>query len=307
MATRDPDRDEATRGQRWKARRARQDRAARVAAGCFAVAILAAFALLVVYIAGGDTQIEGLLLFAAFGLIGAGLGLWVKRIIGKRVVVEQRYSMHSPADARDEFERAYEESLGEAVVGGRRRFLFRLLAGAGGALGLALLVPLRSLGPSPQGLFNTAWARGVRLIDVNEELIIADNIEADEVRTVFPEGFVDDAQAQAILVGTRPGRLDPGSLAQPTVGDIVVYSKICTHAGCPVGLYRARPGELLCPCHQSTFDVNAGAEVLSGPAGRPLPQLPIGVNEDGELIALGDFEEPVGPSFWNMYQEPTGA
>jgi ubiquinol-cytochrome c reductase iron-sulfur subunit len=293
--------DAPTRGQQWREQRERQDRAARLAAACFLVAILAAIGLFVVYVRGGQVQLEGILLFVAFGAVGLGLGVWVKRIVGPRQVVEDRYSMRSPQEARDEFERAYEESLGEATMGGRRRFLIRLLAGAGASLGLALVVPLRSLGPSPgESMFVTEWAEGVRLVDTDGNPITAASMGADEVRTVFPEGAEGDAKAQALVIGTRPGQLDVAALPGPTVEDIVCYSKVCTHAGCPVGLYRAAVGELICPCHQSTFDVNDGARVLSGPTGRPLPQLPLGVDDEGYLIALGDFNEPVGPSFWNL-------
>jgi ubiquinol-cytochrome c reductase iron-sulfur subunit len=296
-----PDRDGPTRGQRWREQRERQDRAARLAAICFLVAILAAIGLFVVYVRGGQVQLEGLLLFIAFGAVGLGIGIWVKRIVGPRQIVEDRYEMRSPQEARDEFERAYEESLGEVTLGGRRRFLLRLLAGAGASLGLALVVPLRSLGPAPGGsMFVTPWMEGVRLVDADGRPIAAASMRADEVRTVFPEGDVGDAKAQALLIGTRPDRLDVDALPGPTVEDIVCYSKVCTHAGCPVGLYRAAVGELICPCHQSTFDVNDGARVLSGPTGRPLPQLPLGVDDEGYLIALGDFNEPVGPSFWNL-------
>jgi ubiquinol-cytochrome c reductase iron-sulfur subunit len=298
-----PRRDQAarTQGERWKQQREREDKAARLAAVCFVVAILAAFGLFVVYVLGGQVQLEGTLLFIAFGAVGLGMGIWVKRIVGPRQVVEDRYTLRSPQEARDEFERAYEESLGEASVGGRRRFLIRLLAGAGASLGLALVVPLRSLGPAPGGsMFVTAWREGVRLVDADGNAISAASMAADEVRTVFPEDAVGDAKAQALLIGTRPDQLDVGALPGPTVDDLVCYSKVCTHAGCPVGLYRAAVGELICPCHQSTFDVNDGARVLSGPTGRPLPHLPLGVDDEGFLVALGDFNEPVGPSFWNL-------
>jgi ubiquinol-cytochrome c reductase iron-sulfur subunit len=293
-----------TQGERWKQQREREDRAARLAAICFVVAILAAVGLFVVYVLGGQVQLEGALLFIAFGAVGLGLGIWVKRIVGPRQVVEDRYTLRSPQEARDEFERAYEESLGEASVGGRRRFLIRLLAGAGASLGLALVVPLRSLGPAPGGsMFVTEWREGVRLVDADGNAIAADSMAADEVRTVFPEDAVGDAKAQALLIGTRPDQLDVAALPGPTVDDLVCYSKVCTHAGCPVGLYRAAVGELICPCHQSTFDVNDGARVLSGPTGRPLPHLPLGVDDEGFLVALGDFNEPVGPSFWNLTHE----
>jgi ubiquinol-cytochrome c reductase iron-sulfur subunit len=290
-----------TRGQQWREQRERQDRGGRLAAICFLVAILAAIGLFVVYVQGGQVQLEGTLLFVAFGAVGLGLAIWVKRIVGPRQIVEARDTMRSSQAARDEFERAYQESLGEVAAGGRRRFLIRLLAGAGASLGLALVVPLRSLGPAPGGsMFVTAWGEGVRLVDADGNAIAAASLGTDEVRTVFPEGAEGDAKAQALLIGTRPDQLDVDALPGPTVDDIVCYSKVCTHAGCPVGLYRAAVGELICPCHQSTFDVNAGAQVLSGPTGRPLPQLPLGVDDDGFLIALGDFNEPVGPSFWNL-------
>ena len=85
-----------------------------------------------------------------------------------------------------------------------------------------------------------------------------------------------------------------------TVADLIAYSKICTHAGCPVGLYQAQSGLLLCPCHQSTFEVADGAKPIFGPATRSLPQLPLGTDADGYLIATGDFSAPIGPGFWDQ-------
>ncbi|MDP9020330.1 MAG: Rieske 2Fe-2S domain-containing protein, partial [Actinomycetota bacterium] len=99
-----------------------------------------------------------------------------------------------------------------------------------------------------------------------------------------------------LLIRTGAGRLE---LAQPTVGDIVAYSKLCTHTGCPVGLYQQQEQLLLCPCHQSTFDVLHGAQPIFGPAARPLPQLPIGVDHQGFFVALGEFPQPVGGGFWD--------
>ena len=215
--------------------------------------------------------------------------------------------MRSPQETRDEFEAAYHDALGEATTTGRRRFLLRLLGGAGASLGLALLVPFRSLGPTPQDeMFTTTWREGVRLADTEGREIQAADVSPDEVITVFPADAIDDPSAQAILVGTREGQLEPDALPGATVEGMVCYSKICTHAGCPVGLYRAAAGELLCPCHQSTFDVHRAAAVVSGPAGRGLPQLPIGTDDEGYLIALGDFSEPVGPSFWNLTHDAPG-
>ncbi|MDX1657796.1 MAG: Rieske (2Fe-2S) protein [Nitriliruptorales bacterium] len=282
--------------------REREDRAARRAAVAFLVAIVAGLALVGVYVAGGQTQLEGTLLFVALGSIGIGLGIWVRVIVGSQEVIEERPLMSAQPERRQEFVGQYEQSMGEAMSGGRRRFLLRLLAGAGASLGLALLLPFRSLGPGPQQeLFTTPWREGVRLVTRDGTPIKAADIIPDQVITVFPEGATHAADAQTVLVGLRPDIST--QLEHETVDDMVAYSKICTHAGCPVGLYRARVGELLCPCHQSTFGVYRGAEVLSGPAGRPLPQLPIGTDDEGFLIALSDYPTPVGPTFWNLTQD----
>ena len=121
------------------------------------------------------------------------------------------------------------------------------------------------------------------------------------VRTVFPDGAVGTPDAATLLLRIRPSDLQlEGERATWAPEGAIGYSKICTHAGCPVGLYRATDHALLCPCHQSTFDVLRGAVPVFGPAARPLPQLPMGVDADGYLVALGDFPEPVGPAFWNL-------
>ena len=291
-------------------RRRREDRAARWAAVAFGAAILASLGLLAVYLGGGDTQWEGILLFVTFAAVGLGLGIWVRVVLGpEEQLVEPRYPMRSDEHDRSAFEDAFAESLGEARAGGRRRFLLRLLGGVGVSLGLALTAPLLSLGPifsrgARNELFETAWREGVRLATPEGEEIRATDVGVDQVVTVFPSGSDHPADSQALLIGLRPRAFVEETLASPegTIEGLVCYSKICTHAGCPVGLYRAAVGELLCPCHQSTFDVNRGAAVLSGPAGRPLPQLPIGVDDEGFLIALGEFTEPVGPTFWNYTQ-----
>jgi len=126
-----------------------------------------------------------------------------------------------------------------------------------------------------------------------------DELDEGGVLTVFPEGDQSPGDAQVILL-----RLDPGDLhlADDRVSwapeGNVAYSKLCTHAGCPVGLFEAETRQLLCPCHQSVFAADEGARVLFGPAPRSLPQLPLDVDEEGYLVARGDFPEPVGPGYW---------
>lgn len=285
----------------------RRDRATRVAALAFGVAMLSGLGLVVVYVRGGDTQLEGTLLAVALGAVGLGLGVWVKQIIGHELVVEPRHPMRSADESRQAFWREFSAAVDDVGDPQRRRFLTRLLAGAGASLGLALTVPFLSLGPifdrgARDELFETAWTAGARLTTADGEFIRADTLTADQIATVFPAMAGTPADAQAVLIRLRQGNLDTAALADPAghVDDLVCYSKLCTHAGCPVGLFRASEGQLICPCHQSLFDVNRGAAVVSGPAGRPLPQLPIAVDEEGYLVATGDFTAPVGPSFWNM-------
>jgi ubiquinol-cytochrome c reductase iron-sulfur subunit len=127
------------------------------------------------------------------------------------------------------------------------------------------------------------------------------DLEVDGVITVWPEGHTQAADSPTLLIHYREDQgFTPAEGREDwTVDDLVAYSKLCTHVGCPVGLYQAQAGLLLCPCHQSTFDVLDGARPVFGPAARSLPQLPLALNHDGELIARGDFSGPVGPGFWD--------
>ena len=142
----------------------------------------------------------------------------------------------------------------------------------------------------------------------NRPLLAADFATPGSMITVIPEGYQDNdvelAKAATIIIKFAPGELqpdrpgNPGTVMNWTVDNIVAYSKICTHVGCPVALYEQTTHHILCPCHQSTFDATKGAQVLFGPASRPLPQLPITINAEGYLVAQSDYHEPVGPSFW---------
>ena len=144
----------------------------------------------------------------------------------------------------------------------------------------------------------------------NTPLRAADFSIPGQMITVAPEGFTENQEALAkavtIIIKFAPGELipdrpgSPGTVMNWTVDNIVAYSKICTHVGCPVALYEQTTHHILCPCHQSTFNAAQGAQVLFGPAPRPLPQLPIGTDAEGFLIATSDFHVPVGPSFWEL-------
>ncbi len=232
---------------------------------------------------------EGLALaLAAAGFAGAATG-WAFWILPAEEVVDERDdypSLHA--------ERAAES--GEVAVAGReitrRRVLSRLLYAALGIFGIALIVPVRSLGNGPRDtLFHTKWRRGLRLTREDGRFIHVNDLNVDSIVTVFPQDAVEDAQSQTVLI-----RL-PEALGDTAQG-YIAYSKICTHAGCPVALYRAAAKQLMCPCHQSIFDVTGNGAVVSGPADHALPRLPIEVDRDGYLVASADFAEPVGPGFW---------
>jgi ubiquinol-cytochrome c reductase iron-sulfur subunit len=267
-------------------------------AGLFGLTGACGGALLLVYVLGGQTQVEGVLLAIALGALGVGVVLWTRHLMVTPDVIEERHPASSSAAETADFQAAMTEEAGFS----RRRMLVAMLGVAFAGLGAALAVPVLSLGPAPgQELFSTSWRAGKRVVGLNGEPVRADDLAVDSLLTVFPEGAVGSADSQALLIRVPPEllRLGPERLAWAPNG-YVVYSKICTHAGCPVGLYRAQERRLICPCHQSTFDVLTGAVPVFGPAGRPLPQLPIRLEADGTFTAIDDFPEAVGPSIWNI-------
>ena len=269
----------------------------RLVGTAFILSILASLALTVVYAGGGHPQLEGALLAVSLGALGAGIILWAKDLLVPEEITEEREPEPSPPGVRAAAETALE--MGERQLT-RRRALSRLLVGALGALGLAALFPIRSLGPGPgRSLFHTQWSAGARLVNEEGRPVSVRDLEVGSVVTIFPEGFVGSAVSQALLIRVEPGSLQlPAERVAWAPDGLVAYSKICTHAGCPVGLYHASTHQLLCPCHQSTFDVLRGATPVFGPASRPLPQLPLEAGADGVLRARADFQEPVGPGFW---------
>ena len=264
----------------------------------FALSIAASIGLAIVYALGGQPQLEGALLLIALGGIGIGLILWAERFLPIGRDVQDREPMPSPLQERREAEVA----LGEgAEMLSRRRALFRMLGAALAALGVAALFPIRSLGRSPGGsLFHTAWRPGSRAVDENGNPILGQAMAPGQIVTVFPERAVGSPDSQTVLIKLEPGLYHPlpGREDWAPRG-IVGFSKICTHAGCPVGLYQANEHRLFCPCHQSVFDVLGAARPVGGPAARPLPQLPLELDAEGFVVARRDFTEPVGPGFWD--------
>jgi len=266
-----------------------------IVASSFLVAGAAAGALLVLFVLGGQPQLEGLLLFLSLGGLGFGIVLWSQRLLPNDMTIERR---HPPAATRRRLPpRPVEEALG------RRTFLVRLLGLAVAGVAAALAVPVFSLGPAPgRATSFSPWRQGRRLVGAGGDPVTAQELPVGSFATVFPEGEAGSAEGQTVLIHVETDLLNlPADRAGWAPEGFVAYSKVCTHAGCPVGLYLTGQHRLLCPCHQSTFDVLTGAVPVFGPAVRPLPQLPITLLPDGTFAALGDFPEPIGPSYWNIH------
>ena len=240
---------------------------------------------------GHQTQWLGLALGAAFALLALAC-----IVIARRLVVTEELEEPYPRDHPDEVETIDElvEESGSRFT--RKRLVTLAGAGALGTLGLAALTPALSLGPAfdTSALTKTPWRRGRRLVDESGRPIAATDIEAETFYTAYPEGADRELIGSPIVVV----RIGPGAAG------VVAYSKICTHAGCAVALYRKptfpdtepRPA-LVCPCHYSSFDPARNGKVIFGPAGRPLPELPLETDGEGNLRAAGNFSGPVGPSW----------
>lgn len=267
----------------------------RAAALSFVLSAAAFVGLAAVYWRGGQPQAEGVLLAAGFAGLAYGLVTWGNHLMPEGPYAEERHAFGDPTQ-----ERLFADDLERGASITRRTLLLRTLVLAIGGLGVAAVFPIRSLGPKPgRSLLETPWRDGLRLVTDDGRAVRATDVPLGGLVTVFPEGHAGSADGQAVLIRVDPGLIDPlpGRETWSPQG-YIVYSKICTHAGCPVGLYQNSTQQLLCPCHQSTFDVLHGAKPVFGPAAGPLPQLPISIGADGFLRAGGDFSEPVGPVFW---------
>ncbi|HYZ75926.1 MAG TPA: Rieske 2Fe-2S domain-containing protein [Gaiellaceae bacterium] len=254
-----------------------------------------------------QTQFLGLSLGLAFAFLAAALVLIAYRLVVTEELEEDYPPPAHPAE-QEALEQLVEES-GDRMT--RKRLLLLGGGAAGAAIGAALITPALSLGPifEVAPFYRTPWRPGVRLVDERGRPLRADEILEETFYTAYPEGADREELGSPLVVV----RLQPAELHLPPGRDgwapdgIVAYSKICTHAACAIALYRKptfpaveeRPA-LVCPCHYSTFDPARGGKVLFGPAGRPLPQLPLEVRSGGELRAGGNFSGPIGPSWWGV-------
>jgi ubiquinol-cytochrome c reductase iron-sulfur subunit len=255
------------------------------------------------YVQNWKPWILGLSLGLGLFFLGFGITAWGKYLMPQGPFSEARHALRSARAEREAIAAALVERTG--VVVKRRRVLVGLLASGLGIFGIVALFPLlRSLGPLPgDTLTKTNWRRGSLLVDSGGRAIHREDIDPGGIVTVFPAGYEDNDQTmavdQAVLIRaqltdlvTEPGR---GNWAPE---GYVAFSKLCTHAGCPVGLYEKQLRLLVCPCHQSMFKIDDGAVPEFGPAPRPLPQLPLYIDHSGFLRAQSGFDQPVGPGYY---------
>jgi ubiquinol-cytochrome c reductase iron-sulfur subunit len=249
----------------------------------------------------------GLGMAIALFCIGAGAIHWAKTLMPDEEVIAERHEFRSSDEDRAEFVKTVKSGAGSAGLG-RRPLIKRTLGLALGLSGLTPLLLLRDLGPLPKDdLTKTSWKAGIRLVtDPGDRPIKASDLEVGAVAQTLPELAPGEERTlnnigkdAVLLIRLRPEdfNLDDERLSWTHEG-IIAFSKICSHMGCAVALYEQQTKHLLCPCHQSTFDVTRAAKVIFGPAARPLPQLAITVDAEGYLVAQAPFTEPVGPSFW---------
>jgi ubiquinol-cytochrome c reductase iron-sulfur subunit len=296
--------------------------AERVVAACFLLSFLAGCGFIAAYVGLEVHSVDavfrsnlalGLSLSVVLLGLGAGSLIWVRHMMPDVEIEEERHELQSTPQARQAFQE-YAVAGGRASQVGKRKLARRALLLATAPLAAIPVVLLRDMGPLPgTSLRHTVWSPGRRLLvyGTNTPITPAEFSEPGSMITIVPDGYQDDADALAkaavILIKFEPGQLhiptvyNGGTLIGTmnwAVDNIVAYSKICTHVGCPVALYEQTTHHILCPCHQSTFQAAEGAKVIFGPAPRPLPQLPITLDSAGYLVARSDFTQPVGPSFW---------
>lgn len=282
-----------------------EDHAPRGPVVSFALAIVAAAGFAACYVLDAGNVWFGGTIGAAFLFTAIGLAWWAKLIDRATPdFVEERDIGPTP---EPQFDRFMDALTSQPVP--RSRVLWGMLGAAFGTIGIAGLFPLRSFFPpmdrNPQDLLESrVYRRGQAIVTEDGTGVKPDDLEYGGVLTVFPEGY----DPQQVAAATLLVRVDPSIIALPpdrlnwTVDGVIAYSKLCTHAGCPVGLYSDESHQLLCPCHHSIFDVLDGGKPVEGPASHPLPMLPLGTDDNGFLIATGGFDRPVGASWWGWPQ-----
>ncbi|GAA3734519.1 ubiquinol-cytochrome c reductase iron-sulfur subunit [Spinactinospora alkalitolerans] len=243
--------------------------------------------------------------------IGAGMTVWARQVMPHYEVGTPYDELPSSPEEKGSFSEFFMRGGEESGIT-KRPLMRRTLLLAMVPLGLAPIVLLRDTGPLPgEELRTTLWEDGMRMVvEGTEREILATDLQNGSMISALPKphdaehglSLNEQADTVVLLIKMAPSEFSPGMTEQQldwTHNGIIAYSKICTHVGCPAALYEQTTHRILCPCHQSTFDAANGAEVVFGPAHRPLPQLPVRVDDEGYLVAAGDFSAPVGPTFWS--------
>lgn len=255
---------------------------------------------------GAATFGLGLLLGAPRVVYGSGLAIGLLALaVGFHTYFAKIYPAIEAVEPRPGPDTDDQEVLPDEVAEPRRRSLMGwLLAGAAGLMGLSFLAPVSSLGPrAGNALRQTKWREGTRLVTTEGRPLRPGDIEPGSLVTAWPEHAIEHERSAVVVLRLRSGDPQaPTNAAWVVDRTLLAYSKICTHAGCPVGLFRESDDALFCPCHLATFDAAQAAEPTFGPAPRRLPQLPLSRNDADELVALGDFIEPIGPAYGWMQQ-----
>jgi ubiquinol-cytochrome c reductase iron-sulfur subunit len=257
----------------------------------------------------------GMTLGGGMLLIGVGIIQWAKKLMDDHEMIEMRHPAASSAEDRVAALEAIDAGVAESGFG-RRPMLRNTLFLSMGMLGLPAVVLLRDLGPLPHSQRETVWTKGMRLVnDVTGTPIKPSDLQVGQLVNGQPAiVYETDADGQPVLHGTellqvkskasiivvrmRPEDITPAKGRENWgIDGILCFSKICTHVGCPISLWEQQTHHLLCPCHQSTFDLGDNGKVIFGPAFRPLPQLPLGLDDEGYLIAMSDFPDIIAPSY----------
>ncbi|WP_372348760.1 Rieske 2Fe-2S domain-containing protein [Streptomyces sp. KL116D] len=249
----------------------------------------------------------GTTLGVALFCIGAGAVHWARTLMSDVEVAQERHPIEAEPEVKAKVLQDFKDGARESQFG-RRKLIRNTLFGALALVPLSGVVLLRDLGPLPgTKLRHTAWKEGKKLVNMNtNEPLRASDITVGSLTFAKPEGVEEHdedfqqvmGKAALMLVRIQPDNIKDKQELEWSHEGVVAYSKICTHVGCPISLYEQQTHHVLCPCHQSTFDLSDGARVIFGPAGHALPQLHIAVDDEGFLVAQGDFAEPVGPAFW---------
>jgi ubiquinol-cytochrome c reductase iron-sulfur subunit len=311
-----------------------EKRAERLVAMCFLITGLAALAAVVVYVAWPWEYVPGAgrdkwytpLLGATLGLtllaIGVAIIFWGKRLLPEEIAVQDR---HNEIDTTEQKLTAANLAFQGEELGIARRPLLKgaIVLGLLPVGAAAVVIPVGGMIVDPHGhgdpLFHTGFdaaqfndGKPVRLVREDGTPIRPEDVSVGGQLTAFPGvpgGTTNEhADSPTLLIHLREAdaeetrknlvkvKINVGSMWQ----NFVAYSKICTHLGCPASLYEQQTNRLLCPCHQSQFQITNNAQPIFGPATRPLPMLPISVDDEGFFYATSDYKVPVGAAFWEM-------